>query len=42
MSDNSDEDFFDYEKDSPKRSAQNDDEGDPEVPLSTKTLFWRI
>lgn len=33
MSDNSDEDFFDYEKDSPKRSAQNDDEGDPEVPM---------
>jgi len=33
MSDSSGEDFFEYDKDSPQRDAQNDDEGDPEVPL---------
>lgn len=28
-----DEDFFDYEKDSPKNSPKNGGEGDPEIPL---------
>jgi len=34
-----DEDLFDYEKDSPRKSPQNDDEGDPEIPLSNKKII---